>query len=663
MLRFTSLTIENFGPFKGTQTITLSDKDGVSIVWGNNGRGKTTLLNIFRYALFGKIQNRRGLVKNLINISNLESRSEGNYGFKVILRMTSGGKNYELTRQFKIRSGITKPTKDDDYEQAVFLKEDGSILSSALCDHVLNTIMPEQVSRFFLFDGELLQEYEELLMNDSNAGTKIKESIEKILGVPVLTNGAIDVESVLVTYKSAKTRVAQKNQVTMQIGAQIAALEAKLQEHRKEYERLRTELTAEFNSKNILEDKLTQSERIRGLLSDAKALESSIEEKKSRQENLLLSIRTVTKEAWKGLTSERIKLALTEIGEQARILEEKERTQNTAEQFLAGMRQAISEKHCQLCDQDIEDDILSRIKDRMRHIESDFGSLNSEEKQKLQSLRSRRDTLSRMVYPSSKEKLEIYEEQLANVTVEINQAGRQLKTVREDIDRYGDIDGLTELTQQHSQCLAKINNLEEGKRAENAIISETQNSLATLDTQLNRNSSGTDMLLAKRKVELCEQICGIFEKGIDAYRGKLKTDVERDATSLFLQISNDPDYTKLEINENYGLSMVHVSGEKVPYRSAGFEHIVALALISALHRNAPLRGPVIMDSPFGRLDPIHKDKITKALPLISEQIILLAYTHEIDEQTARSTLGSALKKEYRLTRQSSFNTRIELQAE
>lgn len=663
MLRFTSLTIENFGPFKGSQTITLSDQDGVSIVWGNNGRGKTTLLNIFRYALFGKIQNRRGLVKNLINISNLESRSEGIYGFKVILRMTSDGKIYELTRQFKVRSGITIPTTDDDYEQAVFLKENGSILSSALCDHVLNTIMPEQVSRFFLFDGELLQEYEELLMNDSDAGTKIKESIEKILGVPVLTNGAVDVESILDNYKAAKTRSAQNNQRTMQIGAKMAALDAKLQEHKKEHDRLKKELTEELNSKNILEDKLAQSVRIRGLLSDEKALESSIEDKKNWRENLLSSIRGVTKDAWKGLISDRIKVTLSEIEEQASVLEEKERTQETAGQFLAGMRQAISEKHCQLCDQDIEDDILSRIKDRMKIIESDFGSLTIEEKQRLHSLRNRRDALSSMLHPSSKEKLEIYEEQLANVTVEINQAQRQLKTVREDIERFGDIDGLTELTQQHSQCLSKIANLDEGKRAESIIITEIQNSLATLDTQLNRNSSGTDMLLAKRRVELCEQISDIFEKGIDAYRRKLKADVERDATSLFLQISNDPDYTKLEINDNYGLSMVHVSGEKVPYRSAGFEHIVALALISALHRNAPLRGPVIMDSPFGRLDPIHKDKITKALPSISEQIILLAYTHEIDEQIARSTLGTALKKEYRLSRQSSFNTRIELQAE
>ena len=154
-------------------------------------------------------------------------------------------------------------------------------------------------------------------------------------------------------------------------------------------------------------------------------------------------------------------------------------------------------------------------------------------------------------------------------------------------------------------------------------------------------------------------ISHIFEDGIAAYRDKLKTDVEHDATELFLQISNDPDYSSLQINENYGLSIVHKSGEIVPLRSAGYEHVVALALIGALHKNAPLRGPIIMDSPFGRLDPTHKSNITKALPSMSDQIVLLAYTHEIDEQYARSTLGPMLKKEYVLQRISSFNTQIE----
>ena len=107
--------------------------------------------------------------------------------------------------------------------------------------------------------------------------------------------------------------------------------------------------------------------------------------------------------------------------------------------------------------------------------------------------------------------------------------------------------------------------------------------------------------------------------------------------------------------------MIHKSGEVVPLRSAGFEHVVALSLIGALHKNAPLRGPIIMDSPFGRLDPTHKRNITNTLPKMSEQIVLLAYTHEIDEQQARDTLGAALNKEYRLQRYSSFHTQIEAQ--
>lgn len=665
MLRFTSLTIEDFGPFKGNQTIDFTNEDGVTIIWGNNGRGKTTLLNIFRYALYGKFQNRRGAPVDLTSLSNIESRADGKYGFKVVLRMTINEKKYELTRQYKLRAGVSKPTRNDDFEEAVFLKEDGSILPGAASEHILNTIMPEQVSRFFLFDGELLQEYEELLLDNTDAGAKIKDSIEKILGVPVLTNGAVDVEGILAGYRTAKTHVAQSNQRTMQLGSQILVLEAALQEHRSEFERLREELSQELVKRNNLEGELAQNERIQGLLADAKALEISIEEKKDNRDALLAQICTTTKDAWKGLVGARVSAVLLELDEQARSLEDKEHSQLTATHFIDDMRKALAERHCQLCDQDIKDDFISRIEERIRSAENEYGGLTVEEISLLKTLRNRKNILADMVFPRCKDKLEVYEEQFAQVNVKITDDERKLKTAKETLERYGDIEDLSESTQhrvrQHSQCVAKIENLEEGKRQENKIITDTQSTLNSLYGRLDRTATGHDMLLAKRRVELCEQIHSIFERGINAYRDKLKTDVERDATELFLQISNDPDYNKLEINENYGLSMVHSSGETVPLRSAGFEHVVALSLIGALHKNAPLRGPIIMDSPFGRLDPTHKARITEALPSMSEQIVLLAYTHEIDEQTARATLGAALNKEYRLARQTSFNTRIDPQ--
>ena len=58
MLRFKKIEMENFGTYKGVKEFNFTEKDGVTIVWGNNGLGKTTLLNAFKYVLFNKIVGR-----------------------------------------------------------------------------------------------------------------------------------------------------------------------------------------------------------------------------------------------------------------------------------------------------------------------------------------------------------------------------------------------------------------------------------------------------------------------------------------------------------------------------------------------------------------------------------------------------------------------------
>jgi DNA sulfur modification protein DndD len=121
MLRFLSLTVEDFGPYKNRQTIDFTSDDGVTIIWGNNGRGKTTLLNAFRYALFGKVYGRNTKIQHsLQKISNWESFDEGKYGFKVILKMDSDGVVYELTRQYTVRPDVSIPLSDNDYKEMYF---------------------------------------------------------------------------------------------------------------------------------------------------------------------------------------------------------------------------------------------------------------------------------------------------------------------------------------------------------------------------------------------------------------------------------------------------------------------------------------------------------------------------------------------------------------
>lgn len=663
MLRFTKLVVEDIGPFKGSQTIDFTNENGVTFIWGNNGRGKTTLLNIFRYALFGRFKNRHGASVDYTILTNSESRSEGKYGFKVILYMTYDNESYELTRQYSVRSGISHPSRNDDYESHMFLKKGTSILSKPDAEHILKSIMPEQVSRFFLFDGELLQEYEELLIDDAEAGKKIKTSIEEILGVPVLTNSAIDTESALQDCQKQKNKAAQRDQQTQQIASQIDMLTAQLTEHNDNLLRLQASLTEERARNNRLEGEMQDDERAKKLLNDIQNAEDSISEKKNTRENLLSSIIVETKSAWRWMVGDRVSKLLRDIQTQLVALENKQHDYELAKHFIEKMEKAISQQHCDICDQDVDERHIALLVQRVQAEKNGFSGLSSDDLRLLQSLRERKASLKTMNLSGSKEKLELLEKQLSELNVSISDNERHLKTLKKDLEKYGDAGELSiriqNSTREIVRCRARIQNIEEGITQENIKITQIKSTLQTLNTKLDTLAKGAEVSAARRRVELCEQIHAIFEEGITRYRDKLKTDVERDASELFRQISSDEDYVHLAINDNYGLSIVHKSGEVVPLRSAGFEHVVALSLIGALHKNAPLRGPIIMDSPFFRLDPVHKANITKTLPKMSEQIILLAYTQEIDEQEARAKLGTALKREYRLDRKTSFNTQIE----
>ena len=118
------------------------------------------------------------------------------------------------------------------------------------------------------------------------------------------------------------------------------------------------------------------------------------------------------------------------------------------------------------------------------------------------------------------------------------------------------------------------------------------------------------------------------------------------------------DFSGLTINESYGLTIRHCDGRAEEARSAGAEHVVALALMGALQRNAPLRGPIVMDSPFGRLDENHTANVIQTLPDMADQVVLLIYEAEVGKTRMRELLGSRLVREYQLERVSARRTNV-----
>lgn len=656
MLSIRSISLTDFGPFKDEQRIDFPADGGVSIIYGENMRGKTTLLNAIRYALFGRVLTRGAAQVALHQIGNWETAKEkGKFGFKVVLEFEHEGSKYELTREHHPRSGVTKPEADIDYQQDCFLRKDGNVLSPDQRDSEIARIMPETVSRFFLFDGELLQQYEELLRNESEMGRSIKEAIERILGVPVLTNGRTDLGEIFKDAQKRESKAAQKNQKTQSLGNQHEALLKQRDGMQDETDRLRKELDALRTGKASKEDLLRKTEKTKALLDDRNRLqdeiataEAKLKEKEDRRKELL----TV---AWKGLLSRRIR-ATRETLEQ-----DLKDTRSTYERAVIStdlaekLHKALDDGQCSTCGQDLSDG----ARDRLSALVAE--ALPKDERTKLevriQQLEARIVALKQSEAQSNADVLREVQNSIDELKIKKATDEDRLTEIREQTKDLDETE-VRRLYSDYEKTLTDMGITQEGIKKQEEALKNIKDQIDKVEAEIAKYADA-DLDTERARKELCEKLRALFAGAVDAYRERLRTKVEKDATALFLKLTSEPEYKALSINDSYGLTIVHQDGTAIPVRSAGAEHIVALSLMGALQRNAPLRGPIVMDSPFGRLDHVHTTKVVQALPSMADQVMLLVYESELDPKQARNELQGKLRKEYRITRRTARHSTLE----
>ena len=105
------------------------------------------------------------------------------------------------------------------------------------------------------------------------------------------------------------------------------------------------------------------------------------------------------------------------------------------------------------------------------------------------------------------------------------------------------------------------------------------------------------------------------------------------ATQSFRSMTTEKSFDCLEINESYGLRLCR-NGREVP--DAGAEQIIALSLIEALNHLGRRKGPMFMDTPFGRLDLKHRKNIMNYIPNQVTQMVIFCSQRGIARQRSRS---------------------------
>lgn len=652
MLLFKRIAIENFGPYKEVSTIEFPQEGGVVIVYGENMKGKTSLLNAFRYALFGRVLSRGSKVISLHEMSNWESGTEGEFGFRVVLNFTHEGMNYELTRQLLPRPGVTEPKGDHDYKEESFLRRDGVFLSRAEKDIILGRIMPEQVSRFFLFDGELLQEYEDLLRDESDMGKKIKDAIERILGVPILQNTRADIKHLHQEAQKQESRAAQKDQRTREIGIHLEELNEQCSYHQAELNRLNDQLEELKRDKLGLEEELKRFERSENLLDEKDRLDAEIKELENKLEEKQHRIKDLMSDIWKDSLFNKISKVRDGLEEKIQEIRDRQTKLAVTKEIKKNLMTAIQRGSCPTCSRKVDISTKTKI---MEAFES-YNINDFSQDEDINSLIQMTAVLKKFQSNKSSNLVNELFSSIEEHRIEIANKKDMVDEIIESIDSI-ESKNIRSRRSNYEKSIKEIALIEEAIKAEEKTLNEKQENIENLEKKLSQEG-GADIQDERKRRELYGDLYNLFAEAVSAYRDKLRKKVEEDASELFVSLTSEKDYSSLTINESYGLTIVHKDGKVIPIRSAGAEHIVALSLMGALQKNAPLQGPIIMDSPFGRLDETHTANVVASLPKMAKQVTLLVYERELEPQTARSLLRGELKEEYKLERISARHTKI-----
>jgi DNA sulfur modification protein DndD len=357
--------LENFGPYYGKQVVDLGSGDQpLIVIHGENMSGKTSFLNAVRWGLYGYAKDRSGAQMSVRKLVNEDAYREGQRRVAVRLHIkTDDGKTVVLRRQRQARAGLPEAVEDADFEHVLSVEVGGDVLPQSQFDDIVNTILPEGISRFFLFDGELLNEYEDLVREEGDlAARRVKQSIELILGVPAATRGRDDIHFLREEADRRYRREARKDAAASEAAEMLEGCVIEQEGRLRDRAQLSSQMERAETELRSLETELKRYDELRedaGLLAGLRDSQRQLEE---RREHLLADRRGHVARLWRDALAPRLRHELERLERDRSAIEVALTDLSYAEHKLGDLQAAINDQTCRTCGQSMREEAMARIR-------------------------------------------------------------------------------------------------------------------------------------------------------------------------------------------------------------------------------------------------------------------------------------------------------------
>jgi len=616
-----SLTLENFRVFNGINDISLaptSDDKSIILFGGLNGAGKTSILTGVRVALYGRAAFGFNMTTTeyheqlaaLIHKGN--GMQHNNASVELVFTYSQQGEENE----YKVIRSWKKGQKD----KLALYKNDvaEAALGYEQCQAFLNELIPIGVADLFFFDGEKIAD-----LAEDQSGAVLQTAVRRLLGIDVIERLKNDLNIFLKPHLSQSMPDKVKNE--------IAQLEDKRKEHENSYDSLVHDADSLVVPINAIKDSIRKAESdvmsLGGEWAKTKAQEEAkVKELQLTKANVEASIRkemesslpfTLAKNTLNGLLKTLESEAETK-QKQAFVTEfEKYKTQ-----LIESLSGDVPAK------QSAEAAIKACLSNYLSTNDNDDSitlQLDLSERERGQIVHQ-----IEITSPKSREEFEQLKSQLTGIEFALDGAAINIARAPDESRVADKLQEVTALNEEKIKViLARNNKLTEAKsEIEKAVelakaIQKIHDKYKTASnvSEAVTNAQNTNSLLEKFATELTEiRVKQLESEFIKSYQKLARKDD--------LEISARINTTTFDVE----LIDEHKNNINRKELSAGEKQIYAIAILEALGKTSGRKLPIIIDTPLGRLDSHHRDKlIERYFPDASHQVIILSTDTEVDE--------------------------------
>jgi DNA sulfur modification protein DndD len=629
-MQLEKLTISDFGLFNGRQVFDLTPRvrDGakrpIILFGGLNGSGKTTFLTAVRLALYGRSSVDAGatqkqyeaLLDDLIHRPRNSSVRATSASISLEFTYARLGKrvSYRVLRSWEARSqGVEESL-------SVFQNDEvDEVLAGEQAQAFLNQLIPTGISQFFFFDGEKIAA---LARDDSDV--VLADAIRRLLGLDLADRLGGDLTVFLrqkrseTANKDAQARVAAIETQLTSLEAETQAdmkhlefdLEPSLDKAKQDYEQRKAELMDRGGAWAVNRGDLEG--RLDRLRMDRQVLEDQLREQLSGIAIFTLAPKLCSKvvlalEASQVLSEQRTLAKV--VLEQASVLKARLSTMDK----LKGEQRVIA-----ACIDSWAAELTSMPKILP---EIDYGLSDAEARNAIVSMS--------ITAPSA-------QRELASTFRVLENAVRDEDSILEKLAHAPSEDSIRDAFDSLTLAAAEVALYQETRKQ---FIEEMRRKIwmqIDLTRQLKKLISQVeDIVVDSRGEDIAESLQDMIAEYKGASSEEKCKSLRRHFIAAFSRLARKGDVVHNAVisSTDYKVTLLDREGREIPKKrlSAGEKQIYAIAMLEALAKASGRHLPIIIDTPLGRLDSAHRQKLVESyFPVASHQVIVLSTDTEID---------------------------------